>query len=150
FRVSLEIETHGLYQALRSPALERFCASQFQCVFRGDCRSLSLEMQLSAYRCVLNCVEILPTAGRHFIQVRAWAARETRGVAVRVIADSSSAEAVRRDLNDVEAELKARLRVHGGMFHRRHALVLTFLVAEANPVLIRETRTTDPRLLRAV
>ncbi|MGD4846240.1 MASE1 domain-containing protein [Xanthomonas citri pv. citri] len=146
----LEIETHGLYQALRSPALERFCGSQFECVFRGNCRNLSLEMQLSAYRCVLNCVEILPPAGRHFIQVRAWAARETRGVAVRVIADSSSAEAARRDLNDVEAELKARLKAHGGMFHRRHALVLTFLVTEANPMQVRETRSTDPRLLRAM
>ncbi|NJC01955.1 histidine kinase [Xanthomonas arboricola] len=146
----LEIETHGLYQALCSPALERFCASKFQCVFRGDCRSLSLELQLSAYRSVLNCVEILPPAGRHFIQVRAWIARETRGVAVRVIADSSSVDTVRRDSNDVEAELKARLKAHGGMFHRRHALVLTFLVAEANPVLVRETRSTDPQLLRAV
>ncbi|KAB7766469.1 MASE1 domain-containing protein [Xanthomonas maliensis] len=146
----LEIETHGLYQALSSPSLERFCSSQFQCVFRGDCRGLSLGLQLSAYRSVLNCVEILPPAGRHFIQVRAWAASETRGVAVRVIADSSSAEVSRRDLNDVEAELKARLKAHGGMFHRRHASVLTFLVAEDNPVMIREIRSTDPRLLRAV
>lgn len=76
--------------------------------------------------------------------------KETRGVAVRVIADSSSAEAARRDLNDVEAELKARLKAHGGMFHRRHALVLTFLVTEANPMQVRETRSTDPRLLRAM
>lgn len=53
----LEIETHGLYQALRSPALERFCQSQFEHVFRGNCKSLSLELQLSAYRSVLNCVE---------------------------------------------------------------------------------------------
>lgn len=145
----LEIETHGLYQALRSSALERFCQSQFQCVFRGDCRQLSLELQLSAYRSTLNCVEILPPASRHFIQARAWTGRGAKGVLVRVIADSSSAEAAKSDSIDVEAELKARLKAHGGMFRRRHALVLTFLVAEPVSVAVRGRLSSVPQLLPA-
>ncbi|NHF68144.1 MASE1 domain-containing protein [Xanthomonas hortorum] len=145
----LEIETHGLYQALRSPALERFCQSQFEHVFRGNCKNLSLELQLSAYRSVLNCVEILPLASRHFIQARAWTGKGARGVVVRVIADSSSAELVGRDSNDVEAELDARLKAHGGTLRRRHALVVTFLVAEPDSVEVREKLSTGPQLLRA-
>lgn len=144
----LEIETHGLYQALRSPALERFCQSQFEYVFRGDCKNLSLELQLSAYRSVLSCVEILPSARRHFIQARAWTGKGARGVAVRVIADSSSSELVVRDSNEVEAELEARLKAHGGMLRRRNALVLTFLVAEPDSVEVRGRLSTGPQLLR--
>ncbi|CAD7380586.1 MASE1 domain-containing protein [Xanthomonas arboricola] len=145
----LEIETHGLYQALRSPALERFCQSRFQHVFRGDCKNLSLELQLSAYRSVLNCVEILPSASRHFIQARAWTGKGARGVAVRVIADSSSAEPAGRYSDDVEAELDARLKAHGGMLRRRHALVVTFLVAEPDSVEVRGRLSTGPQLLHA-
>lgn len=145
----LEIETHGLYQALRSPVLERFSGSQFQCVFRGDCKSLSLELQLSAYRSVLNCIEILPSASRYFIQARAWTSRGVRGVVVRVTADSSSAELAGRNSSDVEAELDARLKAHGGMLRRRHALVVTFLVAEPDSVEVRERLATDPQLLHA-
>ncbi|WP_115527631.1 MULTISPECIES: MASE1 domain-containing protein [Xanthomonas] len=145
----LEIETHGLYQALRSPALERFCESQFQFVLRGDCRSLSLELQLSAYRSVLDCVEVLPSSCKHFIQARAWRGTETRGIAVRVIADSLSAELAQRDFSDVEAELKSRLKAHGGIFRRRHALVVTFLVAEPNSVAVRARLSTAAQLLAA-
>ncbi|MEQ7421609.1 MASE1 domain-containing protein [Xanthomonas campestris pv. campestris] len=145
----LEIETHGLYQALRSPALERFCQSRFQHVFRGDCKNLSLELQLSAYRSVLNCVEILPSSSRHFIQARAWTGKGARGVAVRVIADSSSAEPAGRYSEDVEAELDARLKAHGGMLRRRHALVVTFLVAEPDSVEVRGRLSTGPQLLHA-
>ncbi|MCC4622546.1 MASE1 domain-containing protein [Xanthomonas cassavae CFBP 4642] len=145
----LEIETHGLYQALRSQALERFCQSQFQCVFRGDCKNLSLELQLSAYRSVLNCVEILPSARKHFIQARAWTGKGAKGIVVRVIADSSSAELVGRESKDVETELEARVKAHGGTLRRRHALVVTFLVAEADSVEVRGRLSTDPQLLRA-
>ncbi|MCC8536580.1 MASE1 domain-containing protein [Xanthomonas axonopodis pv. poinsettiicola] len=145
----LEIETHGLYQALRSPALERFCQSQFQCVFRGDCRKLSLELQLSAYRSALNCVELLPSASRHFIQARAWTGKGARGVLLRVISDSSSAKAAKCDTNDAEAELKARLKAHGGIFRRRHASVLTFMVAEPISVEVRGRLSSIPQLLPA-
>ncbi|NYI19304.1 hypothetical protein FHR53_003191 [Xanthomonas arboricola] len=145
----LEIETHGLYQALRSPALERFCQSQFEFVFRGSCKNLSLELQLSAYRSVLNCVEILPSASRHFIQARAWTGRGARGVAVRVIADSSPTKLVGRESDDIEAELVARLKAHGGALRRRHALVLTFLVAESDAVEVRGRLSTVPQLLHA-
>ncbi|MBV6808704.1 MASE1 domain-containing protein [Xanthomonas campestris pv. pennamericanum] len=145
----LEIETHGLYQALRSPSLERFCQSEFEHVLRGDCRNLSLELQLSAYRSVLNCVEILPSASKHFIQGRAWTSKGARGVVIRVIADSSSAELVGRDSNDIKDELVARLKAHGGTLRRRHALVLTFLVAESDSVAVRGRLSTGPQLLPA-
>ncbi|WOB49126.1 MASE1 domain-containing protein [Xanthomonas hydrangeae] len=126
----LEIETHGLFRALQSSALERFCNSQLQSVLRGDCRALSLGLQLAAYRCVLNSVELLPEASKHFIQARAWIGKRSRGVVIRVIADASLIESSRRESLDAEAELKTRLKSHGGMFRRRHALVLTFFVTE--------------------
>ncbi|MEQ7776506.1 MASE1 domain-containing protein [Xanthomonas hortorum] len=145
----LEIETHGLYQALRSPAIERFCGSQLHCVLRGDCKNLSLGLQLAAYRCVLNSIELLPAANKHFIQARAWTGMHSKGVVLRIIADTSLVGSVRRDCPDAETELKARLKAHGGMLRRRHALVLTFLVAEARLVTTKEIPSSAPRWLPA-
>ncbi|MEA9580998.1 MASE1 domain-containing protein [Xanthomonas nasturtii] len=143
----LEIETHGLFQSLRSPALARFKSTGFEYLLRGDCRQLSLGLQLAAYRCTLSAIELLPHANKHFIQARAWRGRGGQGVLIRVFADTSLVDSVRRDSPDAEAEFRARLKSHGGMFRRRHALVLTFLVAEASAVTSKERLSSVPRWL---
>ncbi|QBG88049.1 MASE1 domain-containing protein [Xanthomonas oryzae] len=143
----LEIETHGLFQSLRSPALARFKSTEFEYLLQGDCRQLSLGLQLAAYRCTLSAVELLPLADKHFIQARAWRCRGAQGIAIRVFADTSLVESVRRDPPGVEAEFRARLKSHGGMFRRRHALVLTFLVSEKSVFITKERPSSVPRWL---
>ncbi|MBB3832601.1 glucose-6-phosphate-specific signal transduction histidine kinase [Xanthomonas arboricola] len=145
----LEIETHGLFRSLRSPALARFKSTEFEYLLQGDCRQLSLGLQLAAYRCTLSAIELLPNANKHFIQARAWRGRGWQGVAIRVCADTSLVESVRRDSPEAEAEFRARLKSHGGRFRRRHALVLTFLVAETSAVISKERRSSIPRWLAA-
>lgn len=143
----LEIETHGLFQSLRSPALARFKSTEFEYLLQGDCRQLSLGLQLAAYRCTLSAIELLPRSDKHFIQARVWRGRGGQGVALRVFADTSLVEAVRRDSPEAEAEFRARLKSHGGMFRRRHALALTFLVAETSAVTLKERPSSVPRWL---
>ncbi|MCC8617819.1 MASE1 domain-containing protein [Xanthomonas vesicatoria] len=130
----LEIETHGVYQALRSPALARFYDTEIHHALRGNCRNLSLGLQLAAYRCVLNALEMLPQAKRHLVQARAWKGRNAQGVVIRIYADSSLLEVVHRDAPEASNELRTRLKAHGGIFRRRHALVLSFLIAEQTSV----------------
>ncbi|WP_426802805.1 MASE1 domain-containing protein [Xanthomonas campestris] len=130
----LEIETHGLYQALRSPALSRFYATEIHHALRGNCSRLSLGLQLAAYRSALNAIEMLPTAKRHLVQARAWRSGEMQGVVIRIFADVSVLESSRHDSPDAEAELRTRLKAHGGRLRRRHASVLSFLVAEQTSV----------------
>ncbi|WP_435003500.1 MASE1 domain-containing protein [Xanthomonas arboricola] len=145
----LEIETHGLFQSLRSPALARFKSTKFEYLLQGDCRPLSLGLQLAAYRCTLSAIELLPQANKHFIQARVWRGRGGQGVAIRVFADTSLVESARRDSPEVEAEFRARLKSHSGTFRRRHALVLTFLVAEMSAANSKERPSNVPRWLAA-
>ncbi|QBG96238.1 histidine kinase [Xanthomonas oryzae] len=145
----LEIETHGLFRALRSKAFERLNSTKIDCLLRGDCQSLTLGLQLAAYRCVLNALELLPIANKHFIQARVWHGRGGQGVLIRVFADTSVVTSVRRESPEVEAEFRARLKSHGGTFRRRHALVLTFLVAEASVAIETAKPSTVLRWISA-
>ncbi|OAX89420.1 histidine kinase [Xanthomonas nasturtii] len=145
----LEIETHGLFRALRSPAFERLNSTKFDCLLHGDSQSLTLGLQLAAYRCVLNALELLPVANKHFIHARAWRGRGAQGVVIRIFSDTSLVNYVRRESPEAEAEFRARLKSHGGIFRRRHALVLTFLVAEASAVIATEKPSNFPRWLAA-
>jgi len=79
---------------------------------------------------VLNAFEMLPQARRHLVQARAWKGRNAQGVVIRIFADSSLLDVVHRDAPEASNELRTRLKAHGGIFRRRHALVLSFLVAE--------------------
>lgn len=72
-----------------------------------------------------------------------------QGVAVRVFADTSLIDAVRRDSPEADAEFRARLKSHSGTFRRRHALVLTFLVAEMSAASSKERPSSVPRWLAA-
>ncbi|WP_372389114.1 MASE1 domain-containing protein [Xanthomonas axonopodis] len=126
----LEIETHGVYQALRSPVLARFYNTEIHHALRGNCGDLSLGLQLAAYRCALNAFEMLPQAKRHLVQARTWKSGGSQGVVIRIFADSSLLDVVQRDTTEAGAELRARLKAHGGMFRRRHTRALSLLVAE--------------------
>ncbi|WP_267122681.1 MASE1 domain-containing protein [Xanthomonas sacchari] len=126
----LGIETHGLYHTLRSVTFANLCNTEFRWRMRGDPRQLSLGLQLVVYRCVLNAVETLPRAKTHLIEARVWRLRGTQGIVVRVTADASVLDVVRRDHPESDQELSARIKTHGGTYRRRHALVLSFLVSE--------------------
>ncbi|MFC0156093.1 MASE1 domain-containing protein [Xanthomonas dyei] len=145
----LEIETHGLFGSLRREGLERLTSSTFECLLYGDCSKLSLGLQLAAYRCTLNALELLPEADKHFLHARVWRGRGAQGIVMRVFADTSLIDSVRRDSPEAEAEFRARLKSHGGTFRRRHALVLTFLMAEASPAIATAQPSSVPRWLAA-
>lgn len=126
----LEIETHGLYHVLASVSLANKCDTEFRCRLLGDPRRMSVGLQLAAYRCLLNAVEFLPVAGRHLVKARVWQSRGRLGVTIRVIADASVLDAVPRGDETLEAEFSDRLATHDGLYRRRHALSLSFLVSE--------------------
>ncbi len=126
----LGIETHGLYETLRSVPFINLCSTALGSRMSGDPRALSLGLQLVAYRCVLNAIEILPEAQSHLIHARVWKAGGVQGVAIRITADASMLASTRRRPGEPDQELAARLKTHGGTCRRRHALCLSFLVSE--------------------
>ncbi|KMM74337.1 histidine kinase [Xanthomonas sp. NCPPB 1128] len=128
----LDIETHGLYGALNSVAFANACDTEVEARLHGDSRRLSIGLQLAAYRCVLNAMEILPDAGRHTIAARVWSARGKRGVVVTVEADEGMPGSGRRQVGADESdwELASRLKAHDGTCRRRHERKISFLISE--------------------
>lgn len=128
----LDIETHGLYGALNSVAFANACDTEVEARLHGDSRRLSMGLQLAAYRCVFNVMEILPEAGRHTIAARVWSARGKRGVVVTVEADAAMPGSGRKQAGSQESdwELASRLKAHDGTCRRRHERKISFLISE--------------------
>ncbi|MDQ1090629.1 hypothetical protein QE400_000042 [Xanthomonas sacchari] len=131
----LKIETHGLYHVMRSVSFSNNCNTEFLCSLKGDARHLSIGMQLTVYRCLLNVVGILPTADRHMIKARTWRAAGRQGIIVRVTADASILDAFSQNNSELLREFLSRLKTHDGDYKRRHALSISFIVSEFKPKL---------------
>ncbi|WP_080934142.1 MASE1 domain-containing protein [Xanthomonas albilineans] len=127
----LGIETHGLYGILGSVAFSNLCNTEFRLSLKGNSKCLSIGLQLAAYRSVLNVIDTLPPAKRHFLKARVWRVRNHQGIAVCVIAYVSPQDHARHVAHDADWELASRLKTHGGTCRRRHAYNLSFLVSEA-------------------
>ncbi|MBO9827599.1 MASE1 domain-containing protein [Xanthomonas sp. A2111] len=129
----LDIETHGLYGALNSIAFANACETEVEARLHGDTRRLSMGLQLAAYRCVLNAMEILPDAGRHTITARVWSARGKRGVVVTLEADTTMPGSGRKQhsADEMDWELASRLKAHDGTCRRRHERKISFLISES-------------------
>ncbi|MBD7920978.1 MASE1 domain-containing protein [Xanthomonas sp. CFBP 8703] len=129
----LDIETHGLYGALSSIAFANACDTEVETRLRGESRQLSIGLQLAAYRCVLNAMEVLPSGSRHRITARVWKARGRRGLVVTIAADPEllvARKTADKRVDEIEWELASRLKAHDGTCRRRHELKMSFLVSE--------------------
>nr|WP_308005911.1 MASE1 domain-containing protein [Xanthomonas albilineans] len=127
----LGIETHGLYEILRTTTFSNLCNTEFRFSLKGESKRLSLGLQLAAYRSVLNVIDTLPLASRHLIKARVWRTRHHQGIVVCVLAYASPQNPAKRVVHDADWELTARLETHGGTCRRRHAHSISFLVSEA-------------------
>ncbi|WP_307734431.1 MASE1 domain-containing protein [Xanthomonas albilineans] len=127
----LGIETHGLYDILRSTTFSHLCNTEFRFSLKGESKRLSLGLQLAAYRSLLNVIDTLPLASRHLIKARVWRTRHHQGIVVCVIAYASPQSPAKHVVHDADCELTARLETHGGTCRRRHAYSISFLVSEA-------------------
>ncbi|WP_084818922.1 MASE1 domain-containing protein [Xanthomonas albilineans] len=127
----LGIETHGLYDILRSTTFSHLCNTEFRLSLKGDSKRLSVGLQLTAYRSVLNVIDTLPLASRHLIKARVWRTRHHQGITMCIIAYASPQNPAKHVVHDTDWELAARLETHGGTCRRRHAYSISFLVSEA-------------------
>ncbi|WP_308694641.1 MASE1 domain-containing protein [Xanthomonas albilineans] len=122
----LGIETHGLYDTLSSATFSNLCNTEFRLILKGEPKRLSMGLQLATYRSVLNVIDSLPLANRHLIKARVWRTKHHQGIAVYVIAYASPQNPVKHFAHDVDWELAARLKTHGGTCRRRHAHSISF------------------------
>ncbi|MFC6838873.1 MASE1 domain-containing protein [Xanthomonas theicola] len=127
----LDIETHGLYGALSSIAFANACDTEVESCLHGESLQLSIGLQLAAYRCVLNAMDILPGASRHRITARVWKLHGKRGVAIVIAADPVMLDVGKsKKTDEIEWEISSRLKAHDGTWKRRHKFKISFFVSE--------------------
>jgi MASE1 len=93
---------------------------------------LSLELQLVAYRCVGNAIDVLselqPRA--YVIKTRVRKMKRHRGIALIVtVRDSTQTQSTPKSAK-AAIELTARVRAHGGVVKRRHAHRISLWISE--------------------
>jgi len=126
----LEIETHGLFHIYRSVKFANACHSELHVCLRGQPQTLSVGLQLAAYRCTLQAVACLPPSTRHTIKARVGSISSTQGIAVSIFADTAHIPPRGRRELEAMAELSSRVRSHGGTCRHRHARKISLLLVE--------------------
>ena len=132
----LQLERQGLYAALHSDAFTRLWAgdAEVMLLVRGQPKSLSVDLQLSAYRCICNSLALLAECSPDMYKVRArvWRYRGHRGVAVSVIGRSQGTIDASSSSTLAVLELEGRVKAYGGAVRRRSPCRINFFVSEAD------------------
>ena len=129
----IRIEEQGLYSVVHSEAFTDFWAGQAEVLYslRGQPRELSVDLQLTAYRCLCHAMALLsecePAEVR--IKMRVWRGSRRRGIVFFI--DAVPGAAVQSSQAGVAAasSLAARVKAHGGVV-RRHGHRVGVLLSE--------------------
>lgn len=129
----IRIEEQGLYAVVHSEAFSDFWAGQAEVFYslRGQPRELSVDLQLTAYRCLCHAMALLsecePSEVR--IKMRVWRGARRRGIVFFI--DAVPGAAAQSGQAGVAAAglLAARVKAHGGVV-RRHGQRVGVLLAE--------------------
>lgn len=129
----IRIEEQGLYAVVHSEAFSDFWAGQAEVLYslRGQPRELSVDLQLTAYRCLCHAMALLsecePAEVR--IKMRVWRGERRRGIVFFI--DAVPGATVQSGQAGVAAAglLAARVKAHGGVV-RRHGHRVGVLLTE--------------------
>lgn len=136
----IRIEQDGLFKAVHEKAFSDFWAGDAEMVygFRGPVASLSVDLQLVAYRCICHSMALLSDCSpdEYRLSMRVWHGHASRGIFVRLRAVPTGMHESSHAGRAAETFLVARVEAHGGRF-RRSEYGVSFLLAE--------TPGVDPR-----
>lgn len=147
----IRVEQDGLYPVLASEAFTRFWVGEtpVEHQLHGDASSLSLDLQLSAYRALCACFVLLCDAAPtgYLVHVRTWRRGSVAFIAIRVAATGSGRAA--HGNAAAQEELEQRARTHGGAarvrHHARRALVVMCETWQGPGITGQPGRRTTPR-----
>lgn len=129
----IRIEEAGLFRAVHDKAFCDFWAGDavvnFGC--RGPVRELSMDIQLTAFRCICHSIALLSdySPDEYSINMRAWCGHQTKGILLRISAIPTSSLEVSQAGQTAEMLLEARLKAHSASM-RRNGPRLTILLTE--------------------
>ena len=129
----IRIEEQGLYAVVHSEAFSDFWAGQAEVLYslRGQPRDLSVELQLTAYRCLCHAMALFsecePAEVR--IKMRVWRGARRRGIVLFIDAVPGAAAQPSQAGVAAAGLLAARVKAHGGVV-RRHGHRVGVLLTE--------------------
>jgi MASE1 len=132
------IEQGGLFAVIDSQTFMDSRATGVKVVMRfdhGDPRTLSVDLQVQAYRCLCHAIDLLSDwePAEHRIRVRVWHGKGNRGVFVSVATVPTASLHATQAGETASLLLNARVRAHGGIVRRapHHVKVL---LSETNAI----------------
>lgn len=120
----IRIEEYGLFGVVCSPLFRNFWAGDDTEVlygFAGEAHDLSMDLQLSAYRCICHAMAQLSDCApeQYRITMRAWSSPRRRGIAISVRVRPTEEIRISQSGATAAGMLDARVRAHGGILRRQ-------------------------------
>lgn len=120
----LKIEEVGLYRVIFPEAFTDFWAGDAEVIYLhavGVPRTLSVDLQLTAYRCICNAFTVLAQSApsRYVVKLKTWNRGKYRGIIFKIVATPTRPPEVTRSGAMAEIDLERRVKAYGGAFGRR-------------------------------
>lgn len=133
----IRIEEVGLFAAVHNPDFTEHWAGDagISYGFRGPVKKLSLDLQLTAFRCICYAMDVLSQyqPDEYRINMRAWHGQKRRGIVFYVSAVPTAPFEQTSEGAAAETLIETRVKAHGGNL-RRHAHKFSVLLCESvNP-----------------
>ena len=138
----MHIEERGLYAVIYPESFTEVWAGNAEvnyALMRGQPRTLTVDLQLVAYRCICNAFALLSECApqTYRVKLRVWQRRNRRGITIKMTALSSQMPQVSRASTLAQLDLERRVKAYGGAMRRSHK--------HGVHILLWEPVDTDPR-----
>lgn len=132
----LKIEEKGLYGVIFPETFTEFWAGDAEVLFlraTGQPRHLSVDLQLTAYRCICNAFTVLAQGAptQYTVKLSTRTRGQRRGIAFKIVARPTQPPQVTRSGAMAEIDLERRVQAYGGALGRHHLDCVHVLLWEA-------------------
>ncbi|MFZ2753116.1 MAG: MASE1 domain-containing protein [Lysobacteraceae bacterium] len=138
----IHIEERGLYAVIYPESFTDIWAGDAEvnyALMRGQPRTLTVDLQLTAYRCICNAFALLSECApdAYALKLRVWRRRNRRGISIKMTAMPTQPHHVSRASALAESDLERRVKAYGGAMRRRPVHSVRILLWEAADTDVR-------------
>lgn len=149
----IQIEELGLYGVIFPETFTDFWAGDADVLFvraTGQPAKLSIDLQLTAYRCICNAFTLLTQGAPELFRVKlhVWERKKRRGILFKIMGTPSQPLQITRSGALAEADLERRVKAYGGVIGRRqlhcvHVLLWESVESETSPTVTPHIITSE-------
>ena len=154
----LQIEELGLYGVIFPETFTEFWAGDADVLFVravGQPKLLSVDLQLTAYRCICNAFALLAQGAPDLflVKLRTWKRGSRRGILFKITGEPTQPLQITRSGTLAEVDLERRVKAYGGAMGRRrmhcvHVLLWEPIDNDAFPTVAAHITTPEEPSLR--